>query len=32
LSEYIYQLRDEDKDGLERSNKGGWHSKNFYLI
>ena len=31
LSEYIYQLRDEDKDGLERSNKGGWHSKNFAL-
>jgi uncharacterized protein (TIGR02466 family) len=31
LSKYIYKLRDEDKDGLERSNRGGWHSKNFEL-
>ena len=31
LSNYIYQLKDEDKDGLNRSNKGGWHSKNFNL-
>ena len=31
LSNYIYQLKDEDKDGLSRSNKGGWHSKNFKL-
>ena len=31
LSNYIYQLKDEDKDGLNRSNKGGWHSKNFKL-
>jgi len=31
LSEYIYKLRDEDRNGLERSNKGGWHSKNFEL-
>ena len=31
LSEYIYKLRDEDKVGLERSNKGGWHSINFKL-
>ena len=31
LAKYIYKLRDEDGDGLERSNKGGWHSKNFEL-
>ena len=31
LSEYIYKLRGEDKNGLVRSNKGGWHSKNFDL-
>ena len=31
LSEYIYELREEDKEGVKRSNKGGWHSKNFKL-
>ena len=31
LSKYIYDLRDEEKTGLTRSNKGGWHSKNFKL-
>jgi len=31
LSEYIYKLQGEDKNGLERSNKGGWHSKDFEL-
>ena len=31
LAEYIYKLQDEDDDGLERSNKGGWHSNNFDL-
>jgi uncharacterized protein (TIGR02466 family) len=31
LSEYIYKLQAEDKDGLEKSNKGGWHSRNFEL-
>ena len=31
LSEYIYKLQDEDKSGLERSNKGGWHSKDFEI-
>tara|TARA_B110000858_G_C17719205_1_gene434425 strand:+ start:53 stop:658 length:606 start_codon:yes stop_codon:yes gene_type:complete len=31
LSEYIYKIRDEDGSGIERSNKGGWHSKNFDL-
>jgi len=31
LTTYIYKLQDEDGGGLERSNKGGWHSKNFGL-
>ena len=31
LSDYIYKLNDEDKSGILRSNKGGWHSKNFDL-
>ena len=31
LSKYIYDLRDNDSDGLKRSNKGGWHSQNFKL-
>ena len=31
LSKYIYNLRDEDTKGIKRSNKGGWHSKNFNL-
>ena len=31
LSEYIYKLQAEDKDGIEKSNKGGWHSRNFEL-
>ena len=31
LSKYIYTLHDEDKEGIERSNRGGWHSKNFKL-
>ena len=31
LSEYAYRLQSEDKNGLERSNKGGWHSENFEL-
>jgi len=31
LSEYIYKLQDEDRSGLERSNKGGWHSKDFEI-
>ena len=31
LSEYIYKLQAEDKDGIEKSNKGGWHSSNFEL-
>ena len=31
LSKYIYGLYDEDTKGVTRSNKGGWHSKNFVL-
>jgi uncharacterized protein (TIGR02466 family) len=31
LSKYIYELKNEDKEGLKKSNKGGWHSKNFNL-
>ena len=31
LAEYIYKLQEKDSKGLERSNKGGWHSKNFAL-
>ena len=31
LSEYIYNLKNNDDEGLKRSNKGGWHSKNFEL-
>tara|TARA_B100000674_G_C37655136_1_gene829794 strand:- start:37 stop:642 length:606 start_codon:yes stop_codon:yes gene_type:complete len=31
LTEYIYNLKSEDNEGLKRSNKGGWHSKNFEL-
>ena len=31
LTNYIYRLRDEDRDGIERSNRGGWHSKNFQI-
>ena len=31
LSKYIYELYKDDKDGLIRSNQGGWHSKPFNL-
>ena len=31
LADYIYNLQKEDKDGVTRSNRGGWHSKNFKL-
>jgi uncharacterized protein (TIGR02466 family) len=31
LSKYIYKLREEDNEGLKKSNKGGWHSKPFRL-
>ena len=29
LSKYIYDLYKSDKEGAQRSNVGGWHSKNF---
>ena len=31
LADYIYKLRLEDNEGLTKSNRGGWHSKNFKL-
>ena len=31
LEKYIYNLYKEDNSGLKRSNRGGWHSKNFRL-
>ena len=31
LSKYIYNLYENDKNGLKRSNQGGWHSKPFDL-
>ena len=31
LTEYIYNLQKEDINGVTKSNKGGWHSKNFKL-
>ena len=29
LKEYIYKLKEEDNEGVIRSNRGGWHSKSF---
>lgn len=31
LEKYIYKLYEQDMNGVERSNRGGWHSKNFML-
>ena len=31
LSEYIYNLQKNDKNGIQRSNRGGWHSDSFKL-
>ena len=31
LADYIYKLQEEDKNGVAKSNKGGWHSRNFKL-
>ena len=31
LEKYIYDLYEKDKQGIIRSNRGGWHSKNFEL-
>ena len=31
LIKYIYNLREDDKDGIQRSNVDGWHSNNFKI-
>ena len=31
LAQYIYNLQIKDKDGIQRSNRGGWHSDSFKL-
>ena len=31
LTKYIYDLYEDDKEGINRSNQGGWHSKPFNL-
>ena len=31
LTKYIYNLREDDKDGIQRSNVDGWHSNNFKI-
>ena len=31
LSNYIYKLYEVDSKGVDRSNRGGWHSKTFEL-
>ena len=31
LANYIYKLYENDNKGIKRSNRGGWHSKNFEL-
>ena len=31
LSEYIYKLSEKDNKGVDRSNRGGWHSKTFEM-
>ena len=31
LAQYIYDLQKEDLNGLTKSNRGGWHSKDFKL-
>ena len=32
LEEYIYKLKEEDNEGVVRSNRGGWHSKSFKVM
>ena len=29
LAQYIYNLQKDDLNGLTKSNRGGWHSKDF---
>jgi uncharacterized protein (TIGR02466 family) len=31
LADYIYKLNEEDNKGVDRSNRGGWHSKTFEM-
>ena len=31
LSKYIYKLSEKDNKGIDRSNRGGWHSKTFEM-
>ena len=31
LTKYIYSLYEEDTKGVDRSNRGGWHSKTFEM-
>tara|TARA_Y100001936_G_scaffold52681_1_gene51191 strand:+ start:24 stop:626 length:603 start_codon:yes stop_codon:yes gene_type:complete len=31
LAKYIYNLYEEDNKGVDRSNRGGWHSKTFEM-
>tara|TARA_B100000886_G_scaffold325078_1_gene270329 strand:- start:1216 stop:1845 length:630 start_codon:yes stop_codon:yes gene_type:complete len=31
LEEYIYTLKEKDKEGIIRSNRGGWHSNPFVI-
>ena len=31
LAQYIYDLQKEDLNGLTKSNRGGWHSRDFKL-
>ena len=31
LARYIYNLYEEDNKGVDRSNRGGWHSKTFEM-
>ena len=31
LAKYIYKLFENDNSGINKSNRGGWHSKGFEL-
>ena len=32
LQKYIYDLYEKDKEGIQRSNVNGWHSRNFRIV
>ena len=32
LEKYIYEMYEKDKEGIQRSNVNGWHSKNFRIV